>query len=204
MFIISAFFFSSCSDGVRLADPIEPELICQKFFKDTTFYDTIGGKSYLVYRICAMDDYRNEIFLFEDIGYMKPKREYLFKRDTVNKCVFIDLYENDDWVSSDQFWFFLDYKSRDTGKPDQILVLGEYFSINSCDAEWTIKFRSNSNPIQSWHFDVEGVSQNLPEPIDGDGFKTITIKKKDGIFKSGQLVRCWFPGIGHAEKLVLP
>ncbi len=184
--------------------PLEPMPVCEMYFSDTSFNQTIGTKEVKVYRICSPDSFIHEVFVYEDIGYMAPKRKYLYLKDTMKDCLLLDLYEREDWISSDQVWFFKDYKSREAGKPDQVLVLGKYFSINSCESEWTIKFKSEPDPRQRFYFDVEGVMEKLPSPVEENGFKTITIENtQDSPFKKGQSVRCFPPGATHPEKLTL-
>lgn len=206
MILIS--FFFSCSDG-RLVEPMEPEPVCEIFFKDSMFFETINSKEYQVYRICSPINFLHEVFLFEDIGYMSEKRQYLFLQDTVNKCLVLDLYSKIDWLSGDQVRFYKDYKSKQKGIPEQILVLGKYYSINSCDAEWTIKFRSSPNPREGAYFDViGGLEIETEDALEQNGFKTITIKKtKDSPIKKGQVVRGTFfmaDGSIKIEALGLP
>lgn len=201
-FLITISFLISCNEDNIV--PLEPEPVCQIFFSDTSFYQKIGTKETQVYRICAPDSFIHEVFVYEDIGYMAEKRKYLFLKDTMKDCLVLDLYEKQDWISGDQVRFYKDYKSKEAGKPEQVLTLGKYYSINFCGSEWTIKFKSESDPRQRFYFDVKDVAR-LEEGIEEGGFKTITLKKtKDGPFKSGQSVRCVFDINLPPEILVLP
>ncbi len=208
MSTIFLFTLLSCNQDNNIT-PLEPEPVCEMFFKDTSFFETIGTKDYQIYRICAPINFLNEVYLFEDIGYMSEKRQYLFLQDTVNKCLVLDLYEKRDWLSGDRIHFYEDYKSKQKGIPDQVLVLGKYYSINSCGTEWTIKFRSSPNPREGAYFDVIGGPEIETEnALDQNGFKTITIKKtKDSPIKKGQVVRGTFfmaDGSIKIEALGLP
>ena len=158
--MISFSFFIACNEDNIV--PLEPMPVCEIYFSDTSFYQTIGIKETQVYRICAPDSFIHEVFVYEDIGYMAEKRKYLFLKDAMKDCLVLDLYEKQDWISGDQVRFYKDYKSKQKGIPEQILVLGKYYSINSCDAEWTIKFRSSPNPREGAYFALKKPSIIFP------------------------------------------
>ena len=154
-----------------------------------------------MYRICAPIDYRNELYVYEYIGYMAEKKKYVFKIDSINNCFVLDLYEHEDWIVTDQLRFYQDYKSRELGIPDQTLSLGRECSVNSCDTGWELKFPTGGNIYSEFNI-LGGIAlkeNQYPREVFED-YSLIRIPK-NGPVKAGQVLSAYFAKKGGGYEI---